>query len=221
MLFRRSVVVLLCALAVSAALSSGCGLPADLPTPTLAPAPTATLAAGWKRLENKGISIDVPDTFIGGALTASDQKMLTDNMTKFGSEFEQMAELIKQNPDLYLLFALDSEQTESGIFSNVIVVRERVLSAMDPAAYMKAVEKQLPAQFKVKSSDKTTLFGEPGGKLVVEASLANKNVKEIMYLFKRGDYMYMVAFTTGRAEFDEKLPTIEQSLQTLTINSEP
>ena len=216
MLSRQAIVSSLCVMVLIAVSISGCGQPVDLPVPT--PAPTATLVAGWKRLTNKGVSIAVPDTFVGGDLTASDQKMISDNLKQFGNDFERMAETIKQNPDLYLLYGMETEPTPSGIFTNLNVVQEKVMSAIDVAAYMQAVEKQLPQQFKIKSREETTLFGQAAGRVVLELTMANKDMTELIYLFKRGDYMYLVTYTTGSDEFEEKLPMFEQSIQTFTLN---
>jgi hypothetical protein len=196
-----------------------CGQSSAQPTVTPTPVPTATIQSGWKRFESKGVSIALPDTFIGGDFTGADRELITENLKKLGSDFEQMAETIKNNPELYLLFSIDTEPTESGVYTNLNVVHEKVFSAMDPATYMKAVKKQLPAQFEVQSQEEITLFGEPAGRMIVEMSMAGQNVKEVMYLLKRGDYMYLITFATSSSDFETKLPMFEQSLQTLIINS--
>jgi hypothetical protein len=116
---------------------------------------------------------------------------------------------------------MDTEPTSSGVATNLNIVHEKVLSVIDPAAYMKAIGKQMPEQFKVTSQENITLFGEPAGKMLIEATLANKAMKEVMYLLKRGNEMYVVTFTAGRSEFDTKLPLFEQSLQTLAIDAAP
>jgi hypothetical protein len=166
-------------LSLGALLLVACGQP-SAPPAVPAPAPPATLLPGWKRIEGKGVSIALPDTFVGGDFSSADQDMLIASLEKMGSDFGQLVEMIKSNPELYLLFGLDPAPASSGVSPNVNIVHEKVLSVIDPETYMKALGKQMPAQFKVTSQENITLFGEPAGKMLIEATLANKAMKEVM-----------------------------------------
>jgi hypothetical protein len=188
---------------------------------TPSPAPTATLMPGWKRFENKGVVLAMPDTFVGGDLTADDQQTIIENLKKLGSDFAQIAEIMKRNPDIYVLFIIDAEPTAAGMFTNVNVAREKVVSAIDVDAYVSAVKKQLPGAFKIKSQDDVTLLGEPAARLIIEATINGTDIRQAMYIVKDGKYMYAITFATDSDAFEEKQPMFEQSIQSLAVNPEP
>ncbi len=226
-MFPRQSIVFLFTLVLIATFVGGCGsqasqvTPPPAPTATAAPAPTATLAPGWKRFEGKGVSIALPDTFIGGDLTSADQDLIVENLKKLGNDYAQIADLIKSNPDLYLLYCMDTKPTKSGVMTNLNIGHEKVLSIVDPATYMNAAEKQFPTQFQIKSRDEITLFGEPAGRMLIGLTVAKKSLTEAMYILKHGDYIYIVTYTTSSNDFEAKRPMFEQSLQSLIINPAP
>jgi hypothetical protein len=79
------------------------------------------------------------------------------------------------------------------------------------------VRKQLPASFKVKSQEDIALLGEPAIRIVIEASIADIDLNEVMYLLRQGTYVYAVAFATSREAFEDKLPIFEQSIETFAV----
>ncbi len=186
----------------------------NAPTPT--PQPTATLQSGWKRFEGKNVSIALPDTFEGGSLSGEDQKLIVDKLKSLGKEYENFAMAIEQNPDLYLLFVLDTAPTKSGVLTNVNVTSEKVLSAISPKTYMEAAAKQLPTAWEVKSQEESTISGRPAGRMIIE--WASMNIKEALYVIKDNNTIYAVTFATGIDDFAENQPTFEQSIQSFDVH---
>jgi hypothetical protein len=189
---------------------AACNGPVAAPAPT--PAPTPTLRPGFKLFEGTGVALQLPDTFTGGKLTGEDFKLLLERLKTLGSDFDQTVKLLESNPDLYLLWAFDSNVGKSGFMTNVNVTTEKVMSFVSIDTYVDAVLKQLPAQFKVQSRDSVTIAGQPAGQLISE--IAAFNSKQLMYILKYDNRIYAVTYSTGLNDFDGRRPQFEQSIQT-------
>ena len=189
---------------------AACNSPAAAPSPT--PAPTPTLIPGFKLYEGTGVALQLPDTFNGGKLTGDDFQLLLERIKAMGPDFEQTAKLLESKPDLYLLWAFDSNVGQSGFMTNVNVTSEKVMSFMSLDTYVEAVLKQLPAQFKIQSRDSVTIAGQPARQLISE--IAAYNSKQIMYILKYDNRIYAVTYSAGLNDFDERRPQFERSIQT-------
>lgn len=189
---------------------------ASTPIPT--PRPTATLQAGWKRLEGRNVSIALPESFEGGSLSGKDRELLIEQMKNLGEDFAQAVQVMEQNPDLYLLFAMDTAPTDSGVLANLNIVSEKVLSLITPKTYMEVVRKQLPEQYDIQSQEELTINGRAAGRIITEWS--KMNIKQVLYVIKDNDTIYVATFTSSPADFDTDLPLFEQSIQSLAIRSQ-
>ncbi len=191
---------------------TACAAPATPPPP---PAPTAAPIPGFHLITGNGISLQLPESYDGGKANSEDFKLVLDRIKSLGSEFENIAKAVESNPDLYLLWAFDSQVGPSGFLTNANITSEQVISAVSVQAYVEAVRKQLPAQIKVLSQDDLTVAGQPAIRLV--STMEQFNAKQAMYLVKQGNRIYVVTYSTGIDEFDQRLKQFEQSVQTFTV----
>jgi hypothetical protein len=186
------------------------------PEPTATTEPTAAVLDGWEKFEGAGIELWLPESYEGGNL-AEDLDVIVGNLRSLGPEFEQMAQLIEQNPTAYVLWAFDSDVGSSGFLTNVNVTTEQILSAVTVETYMDAVSNQLPEQFQVLEQDMVTLGDYEAGRMVLELAMEGVTAKEVLYIVKDGNTVYGITFATGADEFEERLPEFEQSASSFTV----
>ncbi|CAG0944960.1 hypothetical protein ANRL1_02039 [Anaerolineae bacterium] len=191
-------------------------------TPTFTPRPTATRTstpiAGWKKFETANIALWLPESFIGGDIS-KDLDIIVKNLRALGPDFERTARAIEQNPDAFILFALDSKPGNTGFISNLNVVRERTLSMITMDMYLQAATKQLPSAYQVVERQSLILNQYSMGRLVLEATLQGRRVKQLFYIVKDDSTFWSVVYSTSFDEFDTRLPIFEQSIRTFVIKT--
>lgn len=203
----RNLILLICFLSLSTAV--GCGQVISS-TPTVAPIP------GWERFEAGGVELWLPESYEGGNLGA-DLDLIVDNLRSLGPDFEQIALIIEQNPSMYVIWAFDSEVGASGALTNMAITTERVLTAMTLDTYLDSALGQLPAQFQVVERGVVSLGEYQAGRLVLEFTISGVAGKELMYVVKDDNTIWVITFGTGAEEFEQRLPVFEQSVQTFRI----
>ena len=181
------------------------------------PPATATPIPGWEKFEANGIAIWLPESYEGGSLGEGDVDVLTQKVRGLGPEFEQIAQMVEQNPSAYVLWMFDSVVGNPYFLTNVSISKERILSAITIDSYLDVTLKQLPSQIQVLERSIIPLGNRQAGRLIVGMALPNYTAREIMYIVKEGNTMWLIAFATSAEEFDERQPTFEQSAHTFTI----
>jgi hypothetical protein len=173
--------------------------------------PTNTPVPGWTKFEGEGIELWLPDSYVGGDISENLDSIVA-LLRDQGPDFEQIAQMIEQNPDIYALWATDSEVGSSGFLTNVNIIPEQVISTMSIDTYLDAAEQQFPPQFQVVERDNVSVGKYDAGRLVVEFNLTGVVGKELLYAIKDGNTMWIITFATGLEEFDDRLPEFEQSV---------
>ena len=221
----------LCLLALSTV--SGCGdnassqspaatepIPTTQPTPTPEPTPTvqptATPIPGWEKFKGGGIEVWLPESYDGGNL-AEDVDVVVQSLRDLGPDYEQIAQMIEQNPSIYVIWAFDSAVGTSGFLTNMNITTQQVLSAVTVDTYLDAAVQQLPADFQVASRETLTLAGRPAARLTIDFTIPGVSGKEAMYVIKDGTTMWAVTYGTGAEEWEQRLSDFEQSIRTLVI----
>lgn len=176
--------------------------------------PTPTPIPGWVEFTAPGVSLWLPDTYQGGDLE-NDLDLITEQLKTRGAEYEAVAKMIEQNRSAFVIWAFDTVTGASGALTNVNLVKERVLSAVNPDSYVDAVESQLPSDFSITERQKVKLDNYEALRLIIE--MGEPDIKEAMYIIKSGNTMWVVTYATGADEFPSRLPTFEQSVNTLRI----
>ena len=188
------------------------------PTATPEPTPTETLTPipGWEKFEGGGVELWLPESYEGGN-PGEDIEVIVENLRSLGPDFEQLAQMMEQNPSWCIIWAVDSEVGDSGLLTNVNGTSEKVLSAVTIDTHIDAALKQLPAQFQVVERGIVSLGDYQAGRLVIEVTISGVAKKELVYVIKDGNTMWTITFATGAEEFDQRLPAFEQSVLTFAI----
>jgi hypothetical protein len=188
-----------------------------LPTSTTVPTSTPTPIPGWTKFEAENIEIWLPESFTGGDLK-NDLDVIVNKLKSLGPQFEQIADQLKANPSLIALWAFDSNIGPTGNLTNVNIGHEQVVSAITTEMYANMLEQQLPSAFKITSQNKAQIGQYDAIQLVIEFNQSGIKAKELVYVIKNKNFIWTIAYTTGTDEFDDRLPTFEQSASTFVIH---
>lgn len=178
------------------------------------PQPSLTPIPGWKEFSAPGVSLWLPDSFQGGDLE-NDLDLITEQLKSRGAEYEAVAKMIEQNRSAFIIWAFDSNLSPGRPLANVNLVKERVLSAVNPENYVDAIQSQLPSDFSITERKKIKLEHYEALRLIIE--MREPSIKEAMYIIKSGNTMWVVTYATGADEFEARLPIFEQSANTLRV----
>lgn len=176
----------------------------------------AEVSTTFARYEGDGMEIWLPDTYEGGDLD-EDLDLILDGLNQLGSDFEQIAQMIEQNPSLFAFWAFDSKVGNTAFLTNANVTREEVVSAVDIETYMDLAFSQFPADFQIVEREMVTIDGQPVGRAILEFAVSNLAGKEILYIYKVGDNIWVITFATSAPEFDRRLPDFEESARTFAV----
>ncbi len=169
-----------------------------------------------KKFETAKIELWLPDTFVGGDIS-KDLDLILSRMRAGGPDSARVAQFIEQNPSMFAMYAIDSKVGDIGSITNVNVTMEQTLSAITLDIYLDAVTKQLPSGFQVLDRKVVTLERYQAGRVVVETASQGRRVKQLVYVFKDGGTFWIATYTTSADEFDQRLPSFEQSIRTFRI----
>jgi serine/threonine-protein kinase len=167
----------------------------------------------WAKYDGRGMSIWLPDSFQGGNLE-EDVNLIADQLGDFGPEFGAIAEMIKQNPELFAFWVFDSEIGDSGFLTNVNITTEEVPSAIDIEMYLDLTENQFPAEFNMTERGIVPFQDSQAGRMVLEFDLGGVTGKEVIYIIQEDNTIWAVTYATSAEEFDQRLPDFERSIQT-------
>lgn len=184
---------------------------------TATPDQTATPIPGWHMLEGRGLSIWLPESFLGGD-PGQDLDGMLEELRRLGGRFAESADMLQANPSNFILWVFDSASTASGAVTNMTIVREDVPPDITMQEYLDAVQGLFPPEMRIVQSGTMSLPRYPeAAKLVFETEVQGLALKEVAYLVKYGATMWVVTFATGAQDYDQLLPIFEQSITTLTV----
>lgn len=217
-MFRASVGILLAVVLTGCGTVRGAAPPVTQapPTPSVPPLPTATSIPGWTKFEGAGIAMWLPESFQGGDLS-KDVDVIVETLKRLGPDFDPIAQQLEQNPSLFVLWVFDTDVGESGFLTSAAVTKERVLSAMTVDTYLDLAVKQFPDSFQIVDRSIVSLDHYQAGRLLVDFTISNVQGKEVIYVIKEGDTVWVITFATGESEFEGRLPDFERSANTVVI----
>jgi hypothetical protein len=208
------------ATATPAASATATAIPSPTATSTPAPTSTPTIVDGWKKFEGNGMELWLPEHFMGGNLT-TDLEILLEGLKELGPDYEKMAQMLKENPSAFVLVAFDTQLSPSGVMANVNVGKAKILSAISIDMYVDILKKGLPAEFTITSSKPVKLKSVDAGaetrQLLVKASLKGTDMREVIYLVKMDNTIWIMTYTVGAKDLKASMPMIERSADTFKV----
>jgi hypothetical protein len=186
-------------------------------TPTPAP-PTPEVPPGWEEFHGDRVHLWLPESFEGGDMGTKFQGIL-DTLKSLGPDFAQMAQTIEQNPDVFVLWAFDTQPGPSGYISNVNVIRADVPGGSSVEDYLDASLQLMPSSFELVERSVMSLGGYEAGKLVMSSNIQGRQGSSVIYSIKDGDRFWKVTYSTGADEFVQRAPVWVQSIRTIQLDS--
>lgn len=194
----------------------GCGQSSIRPTATRILEPTATLISGWHRVTGKGVSISLPNAFVGGDLSENTKTAVAERSKQANKLLDTVSKALEQVPtQRILLFAIDTESNQSDSLMVLTVTGETVSAVLHPLTHLESYTRQLPSlPFTVRSKEERSIAGNPAGRMIVE--WGEKGARQILYAIRVNTLMYVVGFSMPYTKYKEMVPVFEQSIQTFT-----
>jgi ABC-type sugar transport system substrate-binding protein len=210
---KKGLIAALLALAVAVL---ACSFQMPQPASTITPEPTAVSMAGWQKFTGRGTEIWLPENYTGGDLSKNLDTIVS-GLRNLGPDFESIANMIEQNPDIFVIWVFDSKVDANTLPTSVNIARQKVQSAVTVDAYLEALDQQLPDAFIVTDKKKVQLGSHDAGRALVEMELNGKNGIELVYVVRDLDMLWTVTYATDRSEFEQRLPVFEQSAATFQV----
>jgi hypothetical protein len=176
-----------------------------------------TTIPGWKKFEGRGAQLQLPESYSGGDLSQY-LDVVVQKLESLGPYYQQVAQSLKQNPSAFVIWAFDSKVSKSGVLSNVALATEPVGSTVTTDTYLDVLTKQLPSEYRVVERKQVTLDRYQAGQIVIEATISGVTAKQIMYTIKQGSNIWIVVFSTTAEEFEQRLPSFQQSINTFSVS---
>jgi hypothetical protein len=180
------------------------------------PQPTVIPIPGWEKFEGDGVELWLPESYEGGS-PAENLDVIVEMIRTLGPDFEQAAQVIERNPSMFLLYVFDSEIGDSGFLTNVVVGTMSVPSSLTLDTVLDEMTKELPDLQRVIRQEIVSYEHYQAGRVVIESSILDVHTKQVNYVIKDGNTIWLVVYATGRDEFDQRLLTFEQSIRTFRV----
>jgi hypothetical protein len=188
--------------------------PAPQPTPT--PIPPTSTPASVIVIAGNGVAITVPDTYIGGS--EEDMTLILQTLKDMGGNFEQAAQVIEENPDMYLLFGYDTQPASSGSLTNFNVTTLQISSDVTLESQVPSLTDYYEQIGGTDIESGTCTYGELDCyEVYVTITAQGKTIRMVQYLIKEGVDVYAVTFGTDVADFPAHMPEFSQAFSTFQI----
>lgn len=185
-------------------------------TPTPAP-PTPDVPEGWQEFGAGRVHLWLPGSYEGGDMGAGFEAIVN-KLKALGPDFAQTAQILEQNPDVFILWAFDTVRGPSGYVTNVNVTREDVPGGVSVEEYLQASLNMLPSQFTLVDQTVLDIGSRRVGKLVLSSDIEGLRGMSVIYSVQDGETFWNVTYSTGADEFIVRNPVWEQSIRTLQLD---
>jgi hypothetical protein len=198
---------------------SATAIPSETPVPTITPTPTETSIPGWHYITGDEVSLWLPESWRGGDLQEDLDQLLADAPNE-APEVRQYADVLEENRSNIHLWAYDTRSIGSFHLTNVNIGQELVDDVVTVDLYMDALDRNLPEGFTITGRQLMDIHDYQGGRIFIDVNINGLIIKEVMYIFKVVDIMWLVTFAATSDVFDTQLPAFEMSMQTVEIGEE-
>lgn len=183
------------------------------PTP---PPPTREIPLGLKEFDGGWVHICLPDGFVGGDVETLLQASASD-FKSLGPYFTNVAEVIREEPDSFVLWAFDPVEGTSGVATGVSITREAMPSGTTAEELLEAALSVMPSEMKVVDQGVTEVGGYKAVKLVLATNYSGQRAITVAYAILDGDRVWNVIYGTGADEFVARSPVWDQSIRTFWL----
>ncbi|MBD2034617.1 hypothetical protein H6F76_06170 [Leptolyngbya sp. FACHB-321] len=188
------------------------------------PAGAAGLTQKWQTFKAPGLELSLPENYRGGSPNTTGLQTLIKGIRSLGSDYEKIASMVEQNPETFLLIAVDPKPDVSGGITNVVVSAVKVPETVTVDAYLDAAMKSLPTPMRTIERKTVQVGQKPAGRLVTEVSVPSSTqadgLRQLIYVIKEGTMLWTVAYSTRSGDYQQRLAMFEQSIASFTVQSD-
>lgn len=167
---------------------------------------------GWNVFEAGGASLALPPGFEDIDLALGVEQAL-DGLRELGPEFDDLIELVENNPDLYVMLAVDTSGEHEG--ANVVVTSEYA-PGFTLTTYNEQVQSLLPDTIEVVSTEFFRLTDYETMRLLLRIGSDDAAVNQLVYVIQDGSTFWGVAYTGPEEEFTRLTPMFQQSARSFS-----
>lgn len=173
---------------------------------------------GWERFESADVAIQMPSKY-GYFSFEENLGNVLNQMSSMGSQFEQIAEAVRQNPSLFVLWLYDEEKYGTASMSSVLVAREPLQQSVTLDQYLDAIENLYnSSQFEIASRSIVSVGRYNAGRMVVITTVVgNIQVTAITYIIISNGSVWSVTYGVNSNDFEENIVIYDQSIRTLEL----
>lgn len=182
-----------------------------------APSPVADQNS-WKVLQGQGVTLSLPTIYEGGN-PSTDSDRIAEKLKPISPDYATRIEGLKSNAGAIALIAFDPSTAKSGFMTNVNVAKQEVPPGTSVEQFLEAATEQLTGQYQIVEQKVVPLDLYEAGRIVTEATIGTTPVKQVFYTVKNGDHFWLVTYSTTAADFNQRLPTFEQSIRSFKVNT--
>lgn len=173
----------------------------------------------WITIQGNGVRLSLPPDYTGGN-PAVEFAELKDKLNQISPSYAQRFAAIEANPEAIALLAFDGKNTSAGFLTNVTIAAEGVPEPVSLEDYVRAASSHLSEAYEIESQGLIQVGAYPAGQIVGVITADNDvEVKQLFYLIQAADTFWIVTYATPVAEFQQRLPQFQQSIQTLQLPS--
>ena len=185
------------------------------------PPGAAELVGKWQTFTAPGVELSLPENYRGGSPHTTGLQALINGIRSLGADYVQIASMIEQNPNTFLLIAVDPKPDATGGVTNVVVSAVTVPEAVTVDAYIDAAVKSLPDAIRTIDRKTVQVGQKPAGRLVTEASVPSSSqadaLRQLIYVIKQGTTLWTVAYSTRAGDYPQRLAMFERSIASFKV----
>jgi len=176
---------------------------------------------GWKRFKTPDVSLDLPTSYSGGETNGADLDEVVSTLRGIGDEDKSsLADAIQAGRTQFAFWAFDLDSLSSASFPTGVSISSTamVLDSNVGLADVANLIAQASPQFDVKDSEPVQLGSFQGHRLKIATRSLGVDIEQAMYLVRKGNTVWKITFATPASEFETRLTTFDQSVQSLALN---
>jgi len=193
-----------------------CSATATIPAPAT-PVPPTNTPTGTIVIEGGGTSIRLPSTYFGGNNENLDEVL--QKLDDMGSAYKNAANVLKENHNDYIIFAYDSRMGSTTNVTNILIGTFSLAEDITLESQTEALYTSYEDAGGTHITSKTCKYEDYEClEFQVTFSTDQYSAQVLQYLIKKGKDAYMLTFSTGISEFEQRYDEFSQDFSSFKIN---
>jgi len=163
---------------------------------------------GWKKFQGGGASLWLPPNWQTGDINEKLYKFMN-NAGSHNPQMEQFAQLVQQNPSNFPIWAFEPNDPDLQSFNTVMVGYEKLPHQVNLELYMR----ETAGNSTILEMETYSVKGNQVGRMI----LLGVNSKQLYYVIRDNDTVWIVLFSCKKEQFEQKFPIFQTSINTFVF----